>query len=85
MGFTDATNTTSIFNALIIDILDYTSNTKAKILRGLGGFDTNGGGFLSMNSGLWFKTPEAVTTIRFTPDTGTYAEYSQFSLYGIKD
>jgi hypothetical protein len=85
MGFTDTTNTASIFNGLIIDILDYTSTSKNKVLRGIGGFDTNGAGFLSMNSGLWFKTPEAVTTIRFTPDTGTYAEYSSFALYGIKD
>ena len=85
MGFTDTTNTASIFNGLIIDILDYTSTTKNKTLKGLGGFDTNGGGFISMNSGLWFKTPEAVTTVRFTPDTGSYAEYSQFALYGIKD
>jgi hypothetical protein len=85
MGFTDTTNTASIFNALIIDILDYTSTSKNKTLRGLGGFDTNGGGFISMNSGLWFKTPEAVTTIRFTPDVGTYAEFSSFALFGIKD
>ena len=85
MGFTDTTNTASIFNGLIIDILDYTSTTKNKTLRGFGGFDTNGAGFLSMNSGLWFKTPEAVTTVRFTPDTGSYAEYSSFALYGIKD
>ena len=85
MGFTDTTNTASIFNGLIIDILDYTSTTKNKTLKGLGGFDTNGGGFISMNSGLWFKTPEKVTTVRFTPDTGSYAEYSSFALYGIKD
>jgi hypothetical protein len=85
MGFTDTTNSASIFNALIIDILDYASTSKNKTLRGLGGFDTNGGGFISMNSGLWFKTPEAINTIRFTPDNGTYAEYSTFALYGIKD
>ena len=84
MGFTDTTNTASIFNALIIDVLDYASTTKNKTLRGLGGFDTNGGGFISANSGLWFKTPEAVNAIRLAPDTGTYAEYSKFSLYGIR-
>jgi hypothetical protein len=84
MGFTDSTSTADILNSLVIDILDYTSTTKNKTLRGLGGFDTNSNGFISMNSGLWFKTPEKVTTIRFTPDTGTYAQYSQFALYGIK-
>ena len=83
---TGATAAASIFGAIIIDILDYTSTNKNKTVRALGGDDRNGAGAVSYSSGLWFKSPEAITRIDLTTIAGTYdfTQYSHFALYGIK-
>lgn len=87
---------TSILNPMgagIIDILDYTSTTKNKTVRMIAGSDTNytlgsGVGRIVLNSGLWFKTPEAITSITLILDTGfwsgTSSRLTTFALYGIK-
>ena len=80
---------TNIFNGIVIDVLDYTNTNKYKTLRGLGGNDANGSGYISLNSGLWFKagsgvTSDAITSIVIWPDTGSFNTYSSFTLYGIK-
>ena len=80
-----ASATASIFGFQIIDILDYGSTSKNKTVRYLGGFDANGSGEVRIGSGLWFKTPEAITSIKLTPSANNFAEYTQFALYGIKD
>ena len=77
------TNTASTFSGHIIDILDYTSTNKAKTVRILGGFDANGSGQIELYSGLWFATPAAVTTLKFT-GSSSFQEYTKFALYGIK-
>ena len=74
---------TSVFGANIIDILDYTNTNKNTTLRAFMGFDSNGGGYVSLGSGLWVNT-NAVTSIKLIPHAGNFAEYSQFALYGIK-
>ena len=75
----------SAFSAHVIDILDYTSTSKNKTIRSLGGNDNNGNGYISFNSGLYLATPAAVTTITLTIDGGgNFAQYSSFALYGIK-
>ena len=76
----------NIFSAWVIDILDYTSTAKNKTTRTLTGYDTNGGASqdVEINSGLWFATPAAITSIDFFPGTNLFAEYSSFALYGIK-
>lgn len=76
-------NTTS-FAAGVVDILDYTSTSKNKTVRTLYGTDQNGSGIIFLGSGLWFKTPEAVNTFTMTSAAGNFAQYSQFSLYGVK-
>jgi hypothetical protein len=82
---TSAATSASIFNVGVIDILDYTSTNKNKTVRVLEGYDSNGGGVVDLMSGLWFKTPEAITSITFTPaGSASFVQYTTFALYGIK-
>jgi hypothetical protein len=67
----------------ILDILDYSNTNKNKVTRELGGFDTNGGGTVYMSSNLWMNTA-AITSISITSQLGTFAEFCQFALYGIR-
>lgn len=74
----------NIFGAAIIDILDYTSTTKFKTVRTLAGADLNGSGSIYFRSGLWRST-SAINTITIDcRDSGSFTEYSQFALYGVK-
>jgi hypothetical protein len=76
----------SIFNVTIVDILDYTSTNKNKVIRSLNGYDSNGGGTIRLTSGLWMST-SAVTQIDLLTNIGatsTIQQYSQFALYGIR-
>lgn len=83
--FASATATSGVFGAIVIDILDYTSTTKNKTVRSLGGVDNNGSGEIDLDSNLYFATPAAITTIDITPNIGTnWVQYSSFALYGIK-
>jgi hypothetical protein len=77
-GYNEVTNPTST----IIDILDFSSTTKNKTSRAVWGF--TGNGYIGMVSGLWFATPQAITSIELSPTSGNYATGSRFSLYGIK-
>jgi hypothetical protein len=90
---TAASSLSNNFNALICDVLDYTSTNKAKTMRILSGRDNNGTGTnnsdkgnIQFNSGAWqWTTPAAVTTITLTLSSGSnFAQYSSFALYGIK-
>ena len=77
----------NVFGASVTDILDYTSTTKNKTVRILDGQDTNGAGYVVFQSGLWFKTPEAITKVSIFYPNGSTAgigQYSHFALYGIK-
>ena len=75
----------SNFSANVIDILDYTNTNKFTTVRCLRGNDENGsGGTILLNSGLWRNT-NAITSITLTAQSaGTFRQYSQFALYGIK-
>ena len=77
-------STASTFGASIVDILDYTSTNKNKTTRALSGSDRNGSGGVELDSGLWFATPAAITSINLFPSSGTIAQYSSFALYGCK-
>jgi hypothetical protein len=84
IGYADV-STTSYTGAAIMDVLDYTSTSKNKTVRVLSGSDANGSGFILFRSGLWYKTPEAINSITMFPDSGSFTQYSQFALYGIRD
>lgn len=75
----------NMFGAFIMDILDYASTNKNKTIRTLGGQDANGSGEVVFTSGLWMNSSTAVNTIALVlPGGGNFAQYSRFSLYGIK-
>ena len=80
---TGATAAASTFGTSIIDILDYTSTTKNKVVRSIGGYDLNGSGIVAMYSGIWFISPIAPITI-LSVFFANIAQYSQISLYGIR-
>ena len=70
----------SLFGANIFDFLDYTSTTKNKTLRYIGGFDRNGSGEVVLGSAL--ASGGAITTLDFTTD-GNWAAGCRIDLYGI--
>jgi hypothetical protein len=67
----------------VMDILDYTNTNKYTTVRTLSGNDTNGGGYITLRSGLWSNTA-AITSITIYPSAGNFTQYSSFALYGIK-
>lgn len=73
----------SIFSAFVIDVLDYANTNKTKTVRILGGDDTNGGGAIAFQSGLYNST-NAITSLKLNMNGGSYVQYSHFALYGIK-
>jgi hypothetical protein len=79
----NADATTSVFGTGIIDILDYANTNKYKTVRALSGYDKNGGGALAFDSSSWRST-SAISSIYLYSNTGNFAQYSSFALYGIK-
>ncbi len=79
-------NTTGIFGAIVLDILDYANTNKNKVTRNIGGYDRGNGGQVYLDSNLWLSTSE-IYSITITPSAGasmSFTEYSQFALYGTK-
>ena len=72
-----------IFGVGIMDILDYKNPNKNKVLRMLSGYDSNGNGFVHLDSGLYMSL-DAIEKITLYPPSTTLTEYSSFALYGIK-
>ena len=76
----------NIFSATIMDFLDYKNTNKYKTIRVLTGIEPNStsGDNVGLQSVLWMNT-NAISTITITSDSGSnFAQYSSFSLYGIK-
>ena len=78
-----STQSASIFAGMVIDILDYKDTSKYKTVRAIGGIDNNSTGQITYNSANWRNT-NAITTVKLSPGSGSFAEYTQFALYGIK-
>jgi hypothetical protein len=79
-----ASSAASIFGVFVVDILDYASVNKNKVLRSLNGVDRNGSGYVYFHSGTWNNSSTAINSMNFTLDAGSFAQYSSFTLYGIK-
>jgi hypothetical protein len=80
-GGTTYSNAHTVF---VMDIHDYTSTTRNKTLRSIGGYDANGSGSIFLSSGL-SRTTAAVTSVTIDTDSGVnFTATSTFSLYGIK-
>jgi hypothetical protein len=81
---TAASAGSNIFGVGVIDILDYANTNKYKTSRTLAGQDQNNtSGRLFFSSGSWRNT-NAITSIKLFPESGSYVQYSQLALYGIK-
>ena len=79
----NASNTTQ-YGVAILDILDYASANKNKIVRALGGYDRNGSGMVRFGSSMWMNSSTAISSITFTADGSQYATGTTVALYGIK-
>lgn len=79
---TNAANGASIFGASIIDILDYSSTTKNKVIRNVGGYDANGSGLIYLVSGAWLST-SAITSMSIALEAGNFVQHTVASLYGV--
>ena len=73
--------TANAFGAFVLDLLDFSSTSKNKTLRALGG-RAGSSNQIQLDSGLWVST-SAVTALTIAAFTG-YAIGSRFSLYGVK-
>jgi hypothetical protein len=76
-------STSNCFGASIVDILDYANTNKYKTGRAINGQDNNSTGAVEFTSGLWLNTA-AITRIDITAFAGSWTQYTQISLYGIK-
>jgi len=73
--------TTSVFGAGVIDLLDPFSSSKYTTVRGFGGYAIRE---LQLASGLWLNTA-SLTSISFvTILSDSYIAGTRFSLYGLK-
>jgi hypothetical protein len=76
-------NSETAKGAVIFDIHNYASTTQNKTVRGFGGCDMNGAGYLYGGSSLLWLSTSAITSITFGGN-GNWKTGSTFSLYGIK-
>lgn len=76
-------DTANAFGVGVVDIFEYANTNMYKTTRTLNGFDGNGSGAITLNSGLYQSTT-AVTEVSFYSVGTAFAQYSHFALYGIK-
>ena len=77
-------STANVFGVSIIDFLDYTNTNKYKTSRSISGFDGNGSGFVSLDSGLWMSTSAITSILLGGQNSGaTPVQYTRVDLYGI--
>ena len=75
---------TNVFGASVVDILDYASTSKNKVIRSLSGADVNGaGGYVQIFSGLYAST-SAVSSILLYNGLNSWSQYTTAALYGVK-
>jgi len=74
----------SAFGVCILDVLDYRSTSKTKVLRSFGGNDLNGSGRVNITGILpfTFGSSTALQSLWFYIPSN-YAAGSRFDLYGI--
>jgi hypothetical protein len=82
LNYTGLPTAANIFGTVVIDIFDYADTNKRKTVRVFCGQDSNGGGEIGLNSGVWFST-SAVTSVNLSLPSGNFVQYSTLSIYGI--
>jgi len=79
-----ATAASNLMGVGVIDILDYANTNKNKTARVLTGQDRNGGGVITLHSGVWLNT-SSINSITITNGSATnFTSATTFALYGIK-
>jgi len=73
----------NVFTTGVVEILDYSSTSKTKVIRSHGGGNNNTTGILWLHSGL-FNSQDAISSIQIDTGGQIVSEHSQFALYGIK-
>jgi len=78
-------NTTStVFQASVWDIIDYSNTNKYKTIRLIGGYDNNGSGRINFSGAGW-RSLDGVTSLTFTNSSNSnFIGYTSYALYGIK-
>lgn len=66
-----------------VTIFDYASPAKHKTIIMQGGFHWDTNSQMSNQIVLW-ESADAITSLKVLPDTGDWAQYTKFSLYGVK-
>lgn len=74
----------NIVSPWIIDIHDYASSTKSKVIRNFGGYDANGSGQLYLSSGLLPATTAITSVALYLTGGSNFTTATQVALYGIK-
>lgn len=78
-----ATAGSNVFGAVVCDILDPFSSSKYTTTRGFSGFANSGYNRVELVSSHWRNT-NALTSITVTANNGSLAQYSRFSIYGLR-
>jgi len=76
-------DTSGVFSAQVIDLVDYASTNKYKTVRTLSGDDTGSYGFVGLMTGV-YQSLNPINTINLYTEGGGWAEGSSVSIYGIK-
>jgi len=74
------------FSPFVFDILDYANTNKNKTIRTLSGTENNNASlnsYVRFSSGLWMNT-NAISSVTIYAASGSFAQHSQFALYGVK-
>jgi hypothetical protein len=87
---TNISRNSSTNKVAIVDILDYGSTTKNKVIRSFEGVDTNDAGVVALNSGAWFSTTAITSiTLKNQGNGGSYGLWNfltgaSLALYGVR-
>jgi hypothetical protein len=77
------TNVANNFGVLVVDILDPFNANKNTTIRTAWGMYGSNENFIGLYSGAWFNT-SSVTSITIDCTNANFAQYSRFSLYGLR-
>ena len=83
-SISNATAGAGTFGVNVFDILDYSSTSKNKTIRNIGGNDNNGSGAIRYGSGSFYANTNGITSITLYTFSGNLTEHSSFALYGIR-
>jgi len=84
---TGNTALTNNYGTAVLDIFDYANTTKFKTYKGMFGSNNNSQAspdtYIGFVSGT-LPAIDPITKLVFTPESGNFAQYTSFALYGIK-